>query len=64
MPATTRTLLVPAPYDAISAKLIQQTGYDAIYMTGAGVTISLLGEPDVGLTTMTDDLEQCFLSRT
>jgi len=53
-----RILMAPGAYDALSAKLIQQAGFDAVYMTGAGVTISLLGEPDVGLTTMTEMVGQ------
>jgi carboxyvinyl-carboxyphosphonate phosphorylmutase len=50
--------MAPGAYDALSARLIQQAGFDAVYMTGAGVTISLLGEPDVGLTTMTEVVDQ------
>ena len=53
-----RILLAPGAYDALSAKLIQEEGFDAVYMTGAGVTISLLGEPGVGLTTMTEVVDQ------
>lgn len=53
-----RILLAPGAYDALSAKLIQQAGFEAVYMTGAGVTISLLGEPDVGLATMTEMVDQ------
>lgn len=53
-----RILLAPGAYDALSAKLIQQAGFEAVYMTGAGVTISLLGEPDVGFTTMTEMVDQ------
>ncbi len=40
-----RILLAPGAYDALSARLIQQAGFEVVYMTGAGVTISLLGEP-------------------
>jgi 2-methylisocitrate lyase-like PEP mutase family enzyme len=53
-----RILLAPGAYDALSARLIQQAGFEAVYVTGAGVTISLLGEPDVGLTTMTEMVDQ------
>jgi 2-methylisocitrate lyase-like PEP mutase family enzyme len=38
-------LLAPGAYDSLSARLIQQAGFEVVYMTGAGVTISLLGEP-------------------
>ena len=42
-------LLVPGAYDALSARLVEQAGFDAVYMTGFGATASLLGMPDVGL---------------
>ena len=47
--ARDRPLLVPGAYDALSARLVEQAGFDAVYMTGFGVTASLLGMPDVGL---------------
>ena len=42
-------LLAPGAYDALSARLVEQAGFDAVYMTGFGTTASLLGRPDVGL---------------
>jgi carboxyvinyl-carboxyphosphonate phosphorylmutase len=42
-------LLAPGAYDALSARLIEQAGFDCAYMTGFGTTASLLGRPDVGL---------------
>ncbi len=42
-------LLAPGAYDALSARLIEQAGFDCVYMTGFGTTASLLGRPDVGL---------------
>lgn len=47
-------LLVPGAYDALSARLVEQAGFDAVYMTGFGATASLLGMPDVGLLTMSE----------
>ncbi len=41
-------------YDAISARIAEQAGFDAVYMTGNGSMASLLGVPDIGLATMTD----------
>lgn len=51
-------LMAPGAYDGLSARLIEQAGFKAAYMTGAGVTASLLGQPDVGLLTMTEMVEQ------
>jgi 2,3-dimethylmalate lyase len=47
-------LLAPGAYDALSARLIEQAGFDAVYMTGFGATASLIGRPDVGLLTGTE----------
>ncbi|CCG04271.1 isocitrate lyase/PEP mutase family protein [Blastococcus saxobsidens] len=47
-------LLAPGAYDALSARLIEQAGFDAVYMTGFGTTASLIGRPDVGLLTGTE----------
>lgn len=42
-------LVAPGAYDALSARLIEQAGFDVVYMTGFGTTASLIGRPDVGL---------------
>ncbi|SNS80351.1 2-Methylisocitrate lyase, PEP mutase family [Geodermatophilus pulveris] len=44
-------LLAPGAYDALSARLVEQAGFGAVYMTGFGTTASLIGRPDVGLLT-------------
>ncbi len=47
--ATGDPVLAPGAYDALSARLVEQAGFDVAYMTGFGTTASLLGRPDVGL---------------
>ena len=47
-------LVIPGAYDALSARLIAQAGFPAVYMTGFGTSASVLGEPDVGLLTMSE----------
>ncbi len=42
-------VIAPGAYDALSARLVEQAGFDVVYMTGFGTTASLLGRPDVGL---------------
>lgn len=42
-------LVAPGAYDALSARLVEQAGFSAVYMTGFGTTASLIGRPDVGL---------------
>ena len=51
-------VIAPGAYDALSARLIEQAGFDVVYMTGSGAANSLLGEPDLGLTTMTEMANQ------
>jgi carboxyvinyl-carboxyphosphonate phosphorylmutase len=42
-------VVAPGAYDALSARLVEQAGFDVVYMTGFGTTASLIGRPDVGL---------------
>lgn len=49
-----RSLLVaPGIYDAYGARFVEAAGFEAVYMTGNGVSASLLGRPDVGLVDLT-----------
>ncbi len=51
---TGQTLFVPGCYNALSAKILDTVGFPAVYMTGYGTSLSLLGLPDAGLATMTE----------
>jgi 2,3-dimethylmalate lyase len=44
--------VAPGAYDSLSAKMICNAGFPAIYVTGFGVTASLLGRPDIGFVTL------------
>lgn len=44
-----RIVMAPGTYDAWSARLIEAAGFPAVYMTGCGVSASVLGRPDIGL---------------
>ena len=50
-------LLAPGCFNALSARLIEQAGFKAIYVSGAAVAGNFLGYPDIGLTTMSEMLE-------
>jgi len=52
--AQNKIILAPGAYDAWSAKLIAKSGFKAVYMTGYGVSASVLGKPDIGLITLTE----------
>src|SRR5256886_11975512 len=47
-------LVAPGAYDALSARLIAQAGFPAVYMTGFGTAASVRGQQDVGLLTMSE----------
>ncbi len=49
MLAGTEPVLAPGAYDALSARLVEEAGFEAVYMTGFGTSASLLGRPDIGL---------------
>ena len=49
-----KALYVPGCYNALSAKILDKVGFPAIYMTGYGTSLSLLGMPDAGLASMTE----------
>ena len=51
------TIIAPGAYDALTARIIEQASFPAVYMTGFGATASLLGRPDVGLLAMSEMVE-------
>jgi 2-methylisocitrate lyase-like PEP mutase family enzyme len=50
-------LVVPGAADALTARLIEDTGFSAVYASGAGIANVLFALPDVGLLTMTEMIE-------
>jgi methylisocitrate lyase len=49
---------MPGTYDCVSAKVAERAGFTAAFISGAAVTASVLGYPDVGLQTMPEILNQ------
>ena len=49
-------VIAPGAYDGLTAKLVAQAGFAAVYMTGAGTSVSH-GYPDFGLLTMSEMVE-------
>ncbi|MGB6007942.1 isocitrate lyase/PEP mutase family protein [Castellaniella sp.] len=47
-------VLAPGVYDALSALLAEQAGFDALYLSGASIAYTRLGRSDIGLTTYTE----------
>lgn len=55
-----RAVVLPGCHDALSAKVIEDCGFEAIQISGYGVAASLLGKPDVGLVQMKDVLDTAW----
>lgn len=52
--AQTGAVLAPGVYDALSALVAEQAGFEALYLSGASIAYTRLGRSDVGLTTFTE----------
>ena len=52
-------LVIPGIYDALSALLAEQSGMEAIFLSGSAVSYSQLGKPDIGLVTMSEMVDAC-----
>ena len=51
-------VVLPGAYDCLSARLIEQTGFQTVFTTGFGLAASTLGMPDLGLMTASEILER------
>jgi 2-methylisocitrate lyase-like PEP mutase family enzyme len=47
-------LLLPGAPNALTARVLEQAGAEAVYVSGAGIANTFLGAPDVGLVTLTE----------
>ena len=47
-------VLAPGVYDALSALLVEQAGFEAAYLSGASIAYTRLGRPDLGLVTASE----------
>ena len=48
------TFILPGAFDAMTARIVEETGFKAVYATGAGIANAQLGWADVGLTTLSE----------
>jgi carboxyvinyl-carboxyphosphonate phosphorylmutase len=53
-----RIAVLPGAYDALTARLAERAGSDAVYLSGAGVSYTHLAQPDVGLVTLDEMLRR------
>jgi 2-methylisocitrate lyase-like PEP mutase family enzyme len=63
--AAPRPLLCPGVYDALSAALVEQAGFEAAYLSGASIAYTRLGAPDIGLVSLAEvaDVLSCISER-
>lgn len=52
--AQPQIVVAPGIYDALSASLAEQAGFDTVYMSGASLAYTKLGRPDIGLLGITE----------
>ncbi|MCE2879521.1 MAG: oxaloacetate decarboxylase [Comamonadaceae bacterium] len=52
-----RALLAPGIYDALTALVAEQAGFEALYLSGASIAYTRLGRSDIGLTTASEVAE-------
>ena len=53
-----KILIAPGAPDALVAKIIEKNGFEAVYLTGAGVSYTTLGLPDMGFITMSEMVQK------
>src|SRR3954471_4617309 len=51
-------LVAPGAADALTARIVEEAGFEAVYLTGAGLANAAFGLPDLGLTTLTEVVPQ------
>ena len=51
-------VVAPGIYDAYGARMVEKAGFEAVYMTGNGVSACLLGQPDVGMVDLSPDQDE------
>lgn len=63
--ATARPLVSPGVYDGYSALMVEAMGFRTAATTGAGLANSVLGQPDIGVMSLRDNVDACrHLART
>ncbi|WP_128561717.1 isocitrate lyase/PEP mutase family protein [Methylobacterium crusticola] len=61
--AEDRVLVAPGVYDALTASLAADAGFEALYLSGAAIAYTRLGRPDIGLVSMSEVAEVVALVR-
>lgn len=56
-----KAVVAPGIYDALGARIVEKLGFEAVYMTGYGTSLSRIGQTDVGLVTETEMVQNAGL---
>jgi 2-methylisocitrate lyase-like PEP mutase family enzyme len=56
-------LVAPGVYDSLTALIAERAGFETLYVSGAGISHSRLGRPDIGLVSMTEVVQTVALIR-
>ena len=56
-------LIAPGVYDALTALIAERAGFEALYVSGAGIAYTRLGRPDIGLVGMSEVMQTVTLIR-
>ena len=56
-------LIAPGVYDPLTALIAEQTGFEALYVSGAAIAYTRLGRPDIGLVSLSEVIETVGLIR-
>jgi methylisocitrate lyase len=57
--ARDEVLVLPGAHDALTARAIAATGFEAVYVTGGGTVVARAALPDIGLFTLTEVTQSC-----
>src|SRR6476661_11159608 len=56
-------LMAAGVYDALTALIAERAGFEALYVSGAGIAYTRLGRPDIGLVGMSEVVQTVALIR-
>ena len=54
---SSKTVQMPGAFNALTARAIERAGFEAVYVSGAGLSNAVFGLPDVGLVSATEAVE-------
>jgi len=55
---SSQMLVAPGAYNCLGAMVIEKMDFDAVYVTGSGLSFTIIGKPDIGLLTLTEVANQ------